>query len=380
MNTFAAALSQHPLATQAVGEIAGEILEKLAGERADLVVVFVSTHHLGALEDIATAFDRLLDPRVMIGGGAVAIAGGEHEIEDNAAISVFAASCPDAELTPARLQSVETADGTAVIGWPDDADEAHTLLLFADPYTFPADSFAAGVSDNEPRVQIIGGMASAAGRGGNRMVSGAEVVSDGAVGVFIGAGLLVTPIVSQGCRPIGQPFTITKAHENVIEELAGAPAMERLGELAVAVSEDDRELIRHGLHIGLVVDEHKLEFRRGDFLVRNVLGVYRETGALAIGDVANVGQTVQFHIRDAEAADEDLRELLTDVEADAVLLFTCNGRGRSFFGVADHDAGTVEKLLGPVPLAGAFCAGELGPVGERNYLHGFTASLAVFRN
>jgi len=212
------------------------------------------------------------------------------------------------------------------------------------------------------------------------MVSGSEVVSDGAVGVFIGAGLLVTPIVSQGCRPIGQPFTITKAHENVIEELAGAPAMERLGELAVAVSEEDRELIRHGLHIGLVVDEHKLEFRRGDFLVRNVLGVYRETAALAIGDVAKVGQTVQFHIRDAEAADEDLRELLTDVEADAVLLFTCNGRGRSFFGVADHDAGTVEKLLGPVPLAGAFCAGELGPVGERNYLHRFTASLAVFRN
>jgi small ligand-binding sensory domain FIST len=184
--------------------------------------------------------------------------------------------------------------------------------------------------------------------------------------------------VSQGCRPIGRPYVVTKAEQNLIEELAGKPAMERLQELAAAATEDERELLRQGLHVGLVVDEHKADFARGDFLVRNLLGADEQTGALAVGEQVGVGQTVQFHVRDAAAADEDLRELLADADADAALLFTCNGRGRHLFGVADHDAGLVEKLLGPIPLAGAFCAGEIGPVGGRNFLHGFTASLALF--
>ncbi len=143
-------------------------------------------------------------------------------------------------------------------------------------------------------------------------------------------------------------------------------------------SEEERDLFRGGLHVGLVVDEHKAEFSRGDFLVRNLLGADESSGALAVGEQVSVGQTVQFHVRDAGAADEDLREMLTGVDADAALLFTCNGRGRHLFTVPDHDAGMVENLLGPIPLAGAFCAGEIGPVGGRNFLHGFTASLALF--
>ncbi|MFN8036258.1 MAG: FIST N-terminal domain-containing protein [Acidimicrobiia bacterium] len=379
MNSFAAALSEHPLATRAVGEVAGEVLEQLGGERADLVVVFTSAHHLGALEDVTTALYRILEPRAMVGGGAVAVAGGAREVEDGPAIAAFAAHCPDASLTPARFETSDTADGPAVVGWPEGATDAHTLLLFAEPFSFPADAFAAEASTAHPELRIIGGMASAAGRGGNRIVFQDAVVAHGAVGVFVGHGLPVEPLVSQGCRPIGRPFTITRAQHNVIEELGGVSAMERLAELAVSSGEGERELIRRGLHVGLVVDEHKADFERGDFLVRNVLGVHRENGALAIGDTATVGQTVQFHIRDAAAADDDLRALLADADARGVLLFTCNGRGRAFFGTDDHDAATIEDLLGPLPLAGAFCAGELGPVGRRNFVHGFTASMALFR-
>jgi small ligand-binding sensory domain FIST len=206
------------------------------------------------------------------------------------------------------------------------------------------------------------------------------VVDEGAVGVFVDGGIEVRTIVSQGCRPIGRPYVVTRAEGNLIAELGGKPAIERLQELASAASEEERELLRSGLHVGLVVDEHKAEFERGDFLVRNLLGADESSGALAVGEHVSVGQTVQFHVRDAGAADEDLRELLTgvDVDADAALLFTCNGRGRHLFTVPDHDAGMVEKLLGPIPLAGAFCAGEIGPVGGRNFLHGFTASLALF--
>jgi small ligand-binding sensory domain FIST len=136
--------------------------------------------------------------------------------------------------------------------------------------------------------------------------------------------------------------------------------------------------MRQGLHMGVVVDEHKLDLSRGDFLVRNLLGADQSTGALAVGDVVEIGQTVQFQVRDADAADEDLRVLLGGVEGDAALLFTCNGRGSHLFGTPDHDAALVGDVLGPVPLAGAFCAGEIGPIGGQNFLHGFTASLAVF--
>jgi small ligand-binding sensory domain FIST len=154
--------------------------------------------------------------------------------------------------------------------------------------------------------------------------------------------------------------------------------MERLQEIVQAATDADRRLMREGLHVGIVVDEHRLDFERGDFLVRNLLGVDQSTGSLAFSEPVEVGQTVQFQVRDAGAADEDLRCLLEDVTGTGALMFTCNGRGTHLFSRPDHDAGVVAELLGDVPMAGAFCAGEIGPVGRRNFLHGFTASVAVF--
>lgn len=379
MTKFAAAMSQHPLATQAVGEVCGSILEQLGEEDCDLVVCFASPHHVGAFEDISNALHSILEPGVLIGGTAVAIVGGSHEIEDAPALSVFAGSLDDSELTPVALRVEDTPDGAAISGWPELATPPRTLLLFADPFTFPVDAFLARCNDDLPTLRVIGGMASAAGRpGGNRLVLDDRILDSGAVGVFLDGDVEVRTLVSQGCRPIGQPLVVTKADRNFVEELAGKPAIERLQEVAARATDEERALLREGLHIGVVVDEHKAEFTRGDFLVRNLFGADQRTGALAVGDSVDVGQTMQFHIRDADAADEDLRELLADADASAALLFTCNGRGRRLFGVPDHDAGLVEKLLGQIPVAGAFCAGEIGPVGGRNFLHGFTASLALF--
>ena len=379
MTAFASALSQHPIAATAVGEVAGELLEQLNGEGCDLAVCFASTHHVGAFEDIGPALREILEPSVLVGGTAVAVVGGPHEVEENPALTVFAARLAGATLTPVTLRVQETPDGTALTGWPSLERPPASLLLFADPFTFPVDAFLQRVNRDLPGLQIIGGLASAAGSpGGNRLVLDDHVVDEGAVGVFVDGGIEVRTLVSQGCRPIGRPFVVTRAEQNLIEELGGKPAIERLQELAGAATEEERELLRHGLHVGLVVDEHKAEFGRGDFLVRNLLGADESSGALAVGEHVSVGQTVQFHVRDAGAADEDLREMLSGVDADAALLFTCNGRGRNLFSVPDHDAGMVENLLGPIPLAGAFCAGEIGPVGGRNFLHGFTASLALF--
>jgi small ligand-binding sensory domain FIST len=342
-------------------------------------VCFASPHHVGAFEDIAAAIHNILEPVVLLGGTAVAVIGGVTEVEDTPALSVFAARLPDTTLTPVSLNVEDTPDGATVSGWPELEHTPRTLLLLADPFTFPVDGFLSRANEDLPGLQIIGGLASAAGHpGGNRLVLDGAVVTSGAVGVFVDGDVQVRTLVSQGCRPIGRPFVVTKADRNFVEELAGKPAVERLQEVAAAATEDERVMLRHGLHVGFVVDEHKADFERGDFLVRNLLGVDQRSGSLAVGDSVEVGQTLQFHVRDADAAHEDLRELLAGAEATAALLFTCNGRGRHLFGVSDHDAGLVGKMLGDIPLAGAFCAGEIGPIGGRNFLHGFTASMALF--
>ncbi len=378
-NRYAAALSLHPMPVEAVGEVAGEIMERFDGTRPDILVCFASPHHAGAFEDVAIGLRKLIEPEAMIGCTAVAVAGGGVEVEEAPGLSVFAASFGSGRVDGFVLEAEDTADGMSIVGWPDNVPARGTLLMLADPFSFPVGDFLAVCNARIPGLQVVGGLASAATMpGANRLVLDDRIVQHGAVALLCSDDVPVRTIVSQGCRPIGKPLTVTKAERNLVYELAGQPAMARLEEIVDASNEHERELMRKGLHVGLVVDEHKLDFERGDFLVRNVLGADQRNGALAIGERVDVGTTLQFHVRDADAADEDLRELLARVHGAAALLFTCNGRGTHMFTEQHHDAGTVEEMLGTVPLAGAFCAGEIGPVGGRNFLHGFTASVAVF--
>jgi small ligand-binding sensory domain FIST len=204
----------------------------------------------------------------------------------------------------------------------------------------------------------------------------------GAVGVALVGPVEVRAVVSQGCRPVGSPFAVTSGQGNVVHELGGRPAVDRLRQMLAALDPREHELLRGGgLQVGQVIDEHKASFDRGDFLVRGLLGADPETGSIAVADSVEVGQTLQFHVRDAASAHEDLELLLAPVtgwEARGVLLFSCNGRGRQFFGEPDHDAARVAAATGEAPMAGFFAQGELGPVGGRNFLHTFTASMAVF--
>jgi small ligand-binding sensory domain FIST len=211
-----------------------------------------------------------------------------------------------------------------------------------------------------------------------------EVHAEGAALVALGGKLAVQTVVSQGATPIGEPWTITSARSNIVEAIGGRPAYQVLMETIQALPPDVQQRAARNLLVGLAVDEYKDEFRRGDYLIRNLVGVDRERGVVAIGAHPRVGQTIQFQMRDAAAADEDLRELLGsarrtlgDTRPVAAVLCSCNGRGAGLFGAPDHDARTVRELLGPLPLAGLFCNGEIGPVGKRTFVHGFTASLAL---
>jgi small ligand-binding sensory domain FIST len=373
---FAAALSEHPVAADAVGEVLGSIVEQ-RGVEPDLAVVFASAAHVEFLGEISAAVRTVLRPRTLFGSAASAVLGGGREVEEEPALSVWASW--NGPVRPLRLWARTADDAVAIEGVPADLDEGATLLLLADPYTFPADGLVDQLAAVRPDVTVVGGLASAAGNpGGNALVIDDAVHRDGAVGVAIPREQLVGPVVSQGCRPVGEPMVVTGSDRNFLLELAGRPALERLSQLAAELPPDEKILLSRGVHLGIVIDETRDAFGRGDFLVRSVLGADRAKGVLAVGDQVAVGTTVQFHVRDAESADEDLHHLLTGVHGDAALVFTCNGRGSHLFGVDDHDARAVVDHLGTDAVAGMFCAGELGPVGGRSFLHGFTASVLIF--
>lgn len=370
VSRYGAALSEHPDSASAVGEVIGEILEAV-GPSPDLAVLFASAAHREAVGEMADTVRQVLAPSALIGATAVSVIGGPLEVEERPAVSLWAAAhCP---VQPVRLEAVRSHDGWAVGGMPADAEG--TLLAVPDPFTFPSDALL----NAGPAVTVVGGLASAASRpGDNRLILNREVYDDGAVAVLLDPGVEVRTVVSQGCRPIGQPFTVTKSEGNIVTEMGGRTAVDRLRETLLGLDEDDRALVAKGLHVGVVIDEHKSEFDRGDFLIRGLIGADEQTGALAVGDAVEVGTTVQFQVRDAATADEDLRELMADASAGSALVFTCNGRGTHLFDGPDHDAAVVHEALERAPVAGMFCAGELGPIGGHNFLHGFTASVVLF--
>ncbi|MBA2281732.1 MAG: FIST C-terminal domain-containing protein [Acidimicrobiia bacterium] len=379
MTSCAAGLSAHPLATQATGEVLGEVLERI-GEAPDLAVLFASTAHTGAVEDIVATVRQILRPGVLVGCTSASVVGGAQEIEDAPALSLFAARFGGAgPAEPVRLQAFPGADGLAIWGLPEVGPEPRTLVLLTDPFSFPADQLLDGLAEGDGALTVLGGLAAGArGPGGNRLVLDGAVHDDGAVGVLLPAGLATTTVVSQGCRPIGDPMVVTRSEGTLLDELASEPALPRLQRLIGELTDAERTLASRGLHIGRVVDERKATFGRGDFLVRNVLGAVRERDAVAVGDEIEIGTTVQFQVRDAVSADDDLRALLGGSEAAGALLFTCSGRGTHLFGRPHHDAALVDATTPGSATAGMACAGEIGPVGGRAFLHGFTASVLLF--
>ena len=371
---FAAALSEHPVTAYATGEVCGRVLEEI-GTHPDLVVVFTTLAHAGALEDVVSTARQILQPTVILGAASESIVGTGQEVEGGPGISVWAGRW-------GPVRPIRVAPGSSAVLPSNLPFEPTAVLLVGDGYSVPIGDVLAALP---PGLPVIGGMASGArGPGGNRLALDGSVYTDGAVGALLGPGADLIAVVSQGCRPVGQPLVITDGDGQIIRQLGGQPAMQRIDELAAGLTQDEIRAVNvGGLHVGRVIDERKADFSAGDFLVRQVLGADKATGAIAVNDEVQIGTTVQFHLRDAAAAHADLDRLLanaaTVAPAESALLFTCNGRGERFFGTPNHDAGLLVDRLGPIPTAGFFAAGELGPVGDRNEMHSFTASVLLIR-
>ena len=363
----------------AFAEAAGRAALGLGGERADLAVVFAGAANLAHAEEGLRIVRERLGADALVGCGAQGVVGGGRELEDGG-VAVWAAALPGARVAPFHLEALAGAGSTVAIAGMPRTDAADAVVLLADPYSFPAEALLAEMALDQPGLPVIGGLASAGGGpGAGALMLGDELVTGGAVGVTL-EGVDVQPCVSQGARPIGPEMVVTAADGNVIEELASKPALERLKEAIAELDLAERALAANGLLLGIVIDENKPEYERGDFLIRGLVGVDEESGSLQVGERVRVGQTVRLQVRDADSADEDLREALGRLPARpaGALLFTCNGRGSHMFPVPDHDARALDEAFGGAPVAGFFCAGEIGPVGRRNFVHGFTATMAVF--
>ncbi len=382
---FATALSRKTDTEAAIRDLADAIKIQIGTTSIDLAFVFFSAHHAANTAMISAMLQGELRVKVCLGCSGEGVIAGSEEIETAAAMTVWVASLPDVKLTPLHISVSQLQDQIRMPGWPEPGPEESTFLLLADPFSTPMQEVLSLITDRYPHGKVCGGLAGGGQDSGeNRLFLNDQSFDGGVVGVQLTGPIAVRTVTSQGCRPIGERFVVTRAEQNLIYELAGGSALKRLQDVFESLGGSQRRDAHRALHLGIVIDEHGSHFERGDFLVRNLIGADQQAGAVAIGDVVQEGQTVQFHLRDAKSASDDLHLLLAADRAKhknsplGALLFSCCGRGEGLFGHPHHDSGAVQERLGPIPTAGFFAQGEIGPVGGRNFLHGYTASVVIF--
>ena len=392
---FAAASSNDSSCEAAVRHCISAISSQISDP--NIVVFFASEHEPMEFESIADLLRRAFPGVNVLGCNCQGTICESKEFESARSLVVWAARLEDVELSCFHLHYQRTPEGGAFSGTKSPFDsqplgvEHASLIALADPFTFPMDVFLDRMREDHPGLPILGGMASGGqSPGKTQLAINSDVVNHGAVFLLLknertdNRSRFAT-VVSQGCRPIGQTMVVTAAERNEIFKLAGLPAIEKLAGVFRELPAGEQRLLQQALHLGIAIDEYRDRFGYGDFLIRNVVGLNQENASLVVGDHVRVGQTVQFHLRDHLSASAELRKLLQQQTSShlpfspkAGLVFSCNGRGCNLFPEPHHDAESIQKHAGQIALAGFFAAGEIGPVGGVNFVHGYTASLLLF--
>ena len=372
---------------------------------ATLGFVYVSSAFTSEYSRLMPLLTGLLPNVPLIGCSGGGIIGTQadrniQEIEDEVAISLVLAYLPDVTVQPFhvdtdRLPDLDGSPGawSRLIG--ADPAQSPCFVLLSDPFSRGIKDFLAGLDYAYPGTPKIGGVASSGIVNGSvGLFCHKRMYREGTVGFALSGNLEMETIVAQGCRPIGSPFRVTESERNIVikmspeEEFSSRLSpLEQLQNLVQSLDEDDKLLAQTSLFVGVAQTEFKMSLGAGDFLVRNLMGYDPKEGALAIGDRIRPGQRLQFHLRDAETSEEDLRSLLKqhqDGLSDkpqpiGALMFACLGRGESLYEEKNFDSQLFTEALGMMPIAGFFCNGEIGPVGDSTYLHGFTSVFGIFR-
>lgn len=387
---FVESLSTLPDWRAAVVEAAQRARAKLGPVPCDLALVFVSqTWADFDARELPRILARELAPLHSLGCNASGVIAGRREVEMEPGVSILAMRLPGVSVRGAHFAPSELArleDGAGLVSALDlYPTEKPKFITLGDPATCDAEKWLELLASGYPGCPVVGGLASGPVlRKPSWLLCDGRVHDDGAAVAVLTGPVEFLAVVAQGCRPIGEPFMVTKAEGNVLQELGGRQPLEVLRETLSRCTPEDQSLARHSLFAGLVMNEYRPGFKRGDFVVRNLVGFDPDTGHLVVGAALRRGQTLQFQLRDAHTSDQDLQSLLGAIpEPDAAprgaLLVSCCGRGKGLYGEPDHDATVVQTLRGPLPLAGFFANGEFGQVGGRNFIHGYTSSLVVIR-
>jgi small ligand-binding sensory domain FIST len=374
---WASALSRDPDPQGAVDSGIEVLRVDLEGAAPDLILLFVSPQLLKGCELIVRAVREAFPKARLVGcsGGGVIAAG--IEAEGVPAVSLVAAHLPAVTLQAFHVRN----DAVPEVG----ADAA-ALVLFADPFSTDPAKLVDALDEKAPRMVKVGGLASGGvAPGAHRLFLDDQIFSQGAVGVALAGALEVETLVSQGCRLIGSPMFATQVDGHLLLELDGKSPLEVVRELHDAASPDDQKLMHRALLLGVEMRGEGIERHAGELLMRNLVGVDPRRRALAVGATLKQYQVVQFAVRDAQAAEQDLKKHLAQHRASGLpppagaLLFSCTGRGQYLYGQPNHDSNLFLDAFGTVPMGGFFCNGEVGPVGGRTHLHGYTSAFALFR-
>ena len=369
---------------------AAELRQQLGPRKVSLGLVFMAPRffpHAQATLEVLRVHAQI---PLLAGCSGASLVAGNHEVEEHAGLALALYHLPGAELKAARFTQAQLEEAASPAYWHSETDvepdRTNGWLAFVDPFQMDCERWLQDWNEAYSGTPIVGGLASGdPGEQSTQVYLNGDVFDDGGVAISVGGDVRLVSVISQGCTPIGETWTLTGVERNVIHSIANRRAYDVLADTWKTLSTDEQRSAQGNLFIGLVINEYLEDFHRGDFLVRNLLGADPNSGAIAVGALPRTGQIIQFHRRDAAAANEDMSELLARTQkqlAGATIyggcLCCCNGRGKSLFARPSHDARMVQERLGPLGLAGFFCNGEIGPVGQRSFLHGYTASLALF--
>jgi len=388
---FTSASSSQSAGSKVVQDLLEQIRPQVPPEEADWMLLFFTPHYEDEIEGIVERLSEDAPRATLLGCSAEGTIGAGRELQRSCSVSLLAGRMPGVAVRPFHFSQEQLDRLNDAEEWTDHlglarGDTGTSLtVVFGDPFSFHIQRFLEKSNELLPGRPVVGGMASAAeGPGQNRLILGQHIHREGLVGTTLLGDFSARMVVSQGCRPIGETMVVTKGERNILYGLGGRPAVQQLTRTIQTLAPREVDLARQVLFVGRVINEYQPSFARGDFLIHTIIGLDQSSGALAIAGPVRVGSTVQFHIRDAECADEDLRSLLAklspscaDLPPSGALLFSCNGRGIRMWPEEGHDVGVLTELCGPIPAAGFFAAGEIGPIGGRNFIHGFTASIAL---
>jgi len=389
---WASAISTSSELESSIEECVNSIKSKLGSAPVDLAIIFVSPHFSEKYSELPALISQRLPFVHLIGCSGGGIVGGGKEIEHAPALSITAAILPGVRVETfyKRQASMPKLDTSPKV-WEEWIGIKKTLnpqfVILADPQTLHADHLLMGMDYAYPQSVKIGGLASGSGVGGtNVLFLDQTIYYEGVCGVAFSGNIILDTIVAQGCRPIGEPFQVTKCDQNLLIEVNHRPVISYLRDLIETLSPEDQLRLQQSLFIGIVMDPLKPSLSQGDFLIRNIMGLDAKKETLVLGAMLREGQTLQFHLRDSKASEEDLENVISKYivggppeKLKGALLFSCLGRGAHLYGKPDHDTHIFQKNLGSIPIGGFFCSGEIGPIGSTTYLHGYTSSFALFR-